>query len=67
MFRNAFFTVVIPWMRVTIRAENECREKCFVRDWVEERFIFALLEERLEEQVTFPLYRGVVVDAKYRY
>ena len=30
-------------------------------------FIKELLEELLEEQVTFPLYRGVVVDAIYRY
>ncbi len=67
MFRRAFFTVVIPWMRVTIREENEYRESCFVRYWVEERFIFALLEERLEEEVQFPLYRGVIVDATYHY
>ena len=56
MFRNAFFTVVIPWMRVTIRAENEYRESCFVRDWVEERFFWAL-----EEQV--PLYRSVYAES----
>ncbi|KAK3260992.1 hypothetical protein CYMTET_30080 [Cymbomonas tetramitiformis] len=51
LFQAAFFPVVIPWMRINIRAENEYRELFFLRDWVEERFFWAL-----EEQV--PLYRS---------
>ncbi len=56
LFQAAFFPVVIPWMRINIRAENEYRELFFLRDWVEERFFWAL-----EEQV--PLYRSGYEDA----
>ncbi len=48
LFRKAFFSVVIPWINKTFRGTNECRERFFVRDWVEERFLWAL-----EEQVSF--------------
>ncbi|KAK3237138.1 hypothetical protein CYMTET_52767 [Cymbomonas tetramitiformis] len=45
LFHAAFFPIVIPWMRINIRAENEYRELLFLRDWVEERFFWALEEQ----------------------
>ncbi len=47
-FREAFFIVVLPWISVTFRGTNQRRERRFVRDWVEERFLWAL-----EEKVIF--------------
>ncbi len=44
-FREAFFSVVLPWINLTFRGTNERRERLFVRDWVGERFLWAL-EER---------------------
>ena len=45
LFRKALFLVVIPWINKTFRGTNERRERFFVRDWVEERFLWALEEK----------------------
>ena len=53
LFRKALFLVVIPWINKTFRGTNECRERFFVRDWVEERFLRALEEKASIDRLDF--------------